>query len=66
MGTVSLVFGLILIIIGFGIGVTWLMWVPSSEHPFEINVIIGSLVIFPFIVIGGLLIRKYDNDKKKE
>ena len=66
MGTRSLVSGLILIIVGLGLGVLWIIRYPSSELPFDEKIMVGSLVILPFIVIGGLLLGKYYNDKKKE
>jgi len=65
MGTASLVFGLISI--GFGILFTlvWLIVLSSSEFNVEgfYLALIVSIVLF---VIGGLLLRKFDKDRKKE
>ncbi len=67
MGTASLVFGVIMIIIGGGFGVYWLMWMPFGVQEFGIfiTVIVGLIVTVPMFVIGGLLLRKFDKDRKK-
>ena len=68
MGTASLVFGIILIIIGAGLGVVWLSSASSSfaESGPVATILAGLLVLVPLFVIGGLLLRSYDKDKKKE
>ena len=64
MGTASLVIGLGLIIIGFFLAV-YVLTSPTTEE-FQ-YVLLGTLIISaPPIAIGGLLLRKYDSDKKKE
>ena len=65
MGTASLIFGIVFIIVGM------IMVIPISmavqmlfPFPFGlIGVIIGNIPIF---LAGGLLLRKYDRDRKKE
>ena len=66
MGTASLVFGIILIIIGAGIGVYWLGWASSgiAESGLFATVLAGLILMVPMFVIGGLLLRKYDKDRK--
>jgi len=65
VGTASLVFGLILI--GFGSYVLFILEtgvVTDEEILYDFG---GRLIVaIPCFVIGGLLIRKYDKDKKKE
>ena len=65
MGTASLIFGVILIIIGMIFGAEALLFLPSGfdEEPVSATIVILILTI-PFFVIGGLLLRKYDRDKK--
>ena len=66
MGTASLIIGIILIIIGFFLITQHLV---SSSPTLEQwnNTLLAFLIIgIPMIVVGGLLLRKYDNDKKKE
>ncbi len=64
MGTASLVIGLGLIIIGFFLAVYFLTSPTTEEFQY---VLLGTLIISaPPIAIGGLLLRKYDSDKKKE
>ncbi len=69
MGTASLVFGVLLIIVGVGFGVSGLIWLPSGitttgDTLIPIGVVL--LVTVPMFVIGGLLLRNYDKNKKKE
>jgi len=64
VGTASLVIGLGLIIIGFFLAVYFLTSPTTEEFQY---VLLGTLIISaPPIAIGGLLLRKYDSDKKKE
>jgi len=68
MGTASLVFGLILIgkglVIMFAIGYFWN--VNYDEYSIWVIAIIFLILCVPFFVAGGLFLRKYDRDKKKE
>ena len=68
MGTSSLVFGIILIIVGSGFGVLWLLRAPSYFTESGLWAPIVAVLIFtvPMFAIGGFLLRKYDRDKKKE
>ena len=63
---VSLVFGLIMIGTGvytaFNSLVNWTYEIHSDED----LLLIFVLFIVPFFVVGGLLLRKYDKDRKKE
>ena len=61
MGTASLVIGIGLIISAFYFIFYNAIFVPLNEDaPF------GFLLLgIPLIVVGGLLLRKYDKDKKK-
>jgi len=64
MGTASLVFGMILI--GFGIFFGLLMFVEmiQGDNPEEVG---GPLIIVvALFAVGGLLIRSFDKDRKKE
>jgi len=64
MGTASLVFGMILI--GFGIFFGLLMFVEmiQGSNPEEVG---GPLIIVvALFAVGGLLIRSFDKDRKKE
>jgi len=56
MGTLSLVVGIILIILGIILAIPFMMIFP---FPY------GIISTIPLFVIGSLLIRKYDKDKKK-
>ena len=67
MGTASLVFGLILI--GFGLlfsyaGLEVLAYSPESDTGLYAIAIL--IVIVPLFGIGGLLLRKYDRDRKEK
>jgi len=66
VGTASLVSGIMLVLIGFAtIGQALLANYFTLEQFFDslaFNIIIG----LPFIIVGALLLRKYDRDKKKE
>jgi len=65
VGTVSLVIGLILI----GVGIYVLFIVPTflvTNEFFWIMLIVRLVFTIPLFVIGGLLLRKYDRDRKKE
>jgi len=67
MGTASLVFGLILI--GVGIYIAFhLLGAANMESEEDLQAVgLGYLIIvIPMIVIGGLLLRKFDSDRKKE
>ena len=66
MGTLSLVFGLILILGGIGLLIDG--FVPSLPllHFQEENMIFSLLFIGIMIGTGSLLISRYDDDKKKE
>jgi len=68
MGTASLIFGLILI--GFGIFFGLLMFVemiqggnPEDVGTYEFGPLIIVVALF---AVGGLLIRSFDKDRKKE
>jgi len=64
MGTASLVIGLGLIILGFFIVIQFFISPTTVELEY---LLLGTLIISaPLIAIGGLLLRKYDKDKKKE
>jgi heme A synthase len=65
LGTASLVFGLISM--GFGIlfGIITLFSLMASNFSF-MAFYTGLIITTIFFVIGGLLLRKYDKDKKKE
>jgi len=64
MGTVSLVFGVVLIITGLGI-IFKILDTPFSEDiETYVILILASVIATPFFVVGALLLRKYDSDKK--
>jgi len=66
MGTAGLVLGTVLILFGFFlISIILLSQAPTQE---EWNDSLLSILIIsiPMIVIGSLLLRKHDRDKKKE
>ncbi len=63
MGTTSLVFGLILI----GVALYIIFVVPTSSTSDALFDLLARLTLgIPMMVIGGLLLRKYDSDRKKE
>ncbi len=63
MGTTSLVFGLILI----GVGIYILLIVKTySDVDLVWDMFVRLVIALPSFVIGGLLLRKYDKDRKKE
>ncbi len=67
MGTASLVFGLITIGFGifFGFGIMiYIMPDATLELWGRIIVWVGFTV--PFLALGGVLLKKFDNDRKKE
>jgi len=61
VGTASLVIGLALIIAGF-FNILYQAEQVEDLVIYTIEVIIGIVLI----VVGGLLLRKYDKDRKKE
>jgi len=64
MGTASLVIGLGLIILGFFLIIQTFVSPSTVEYEY---VLLGTLIVSaPLIAVGGLLLRKYDRDKKKE
>lgn len=65
MGTASLVFGLILI--GSGVFFSFAVLELIAFDEFEDWVYPVAFLMFPLpmLVVGGLLLRKYDKDKKK-
>jgi len=66
VGTASLVFGLILI--GAGVATAYsLLTSPSTDPDAGLGVLLGfAIIVAPLCALGGILLRKYDNDKKKE
>jgi len=63
VGTTSLVFGLILI----GVALYIIFVVPTSSTSDALFDLLARLTLgIPMMVIGGLLLRKYDSDRKKE
>jgi len=66
VGTASLIIGIACIISGFYMIFVWGEERVLTEEE-EVNYMLFSLIIgVPLIVIGGLLLRKYDRDRKKE
>jgi len=64
MGTASLVFGIILIIVGSVIAYDTFPGISTNESP--IFYLLAVLIVtVPMFVIGGLLLRKFDKDRKK-
>ena len=68
MGTANLVFGLVLIgkglVIMFVIGYFWNA--NYDEYSIWVIAIVFLILCVPFFVVGGLFLRKFDSDKKKE
>ena len=70
MGTASLIFGMILI--GFGIFFGLLMFVEMIQGVNQLTEDVGTNEFGPLIIVvalfavGGLLIRSFDKDRKKE
>ena len=62
MGTLSLIFGIILIFIGLAFGITTISYYDFLEPEF----LFGSGITVIVTAVGAGLIIKYDNDKKKE
>ncbi len=64
MGTASLVFGMILI--GAGLYFIFVVTTSVTEEDAIFDLFARLIVGIPMMVIGGLLLRKYDRDRKKE
>ena len=66
MGTASLVFGLILI--GAGVYLmSEIMKLSFDEEYALLSLLLGFAIIpVPLFVVGGLLLRKFDRDRKKK
>jgi len=65
VGTASLIFGLIAIGFGVFIAFDMLSKPDGSESP-GLNFLIGLSLTAILLAIGGLLLRKFDRDRKKE
>ena len=68
MGTASLVFGLILIGAGVVTAIQLLdAWSYDTDPDAGLVVLLGfAIIVAPLCALGGVLLRKYDKDKKKE
>jgi len=67
MGTASLVFGLVLIGVGIYLAFSLMGAVNVDDDEDLMALGLGYLILVtPMIVIGGLLLRKFDRDRKKE
>jgi len=65
MGTASLVFGLISI--GFGIFFSLVLLVGLASAEFNVEGFYFALIVtIVLFAIGGLLLRKFDKDRKKD
>jgi len=68
VGTANLVFGLVLIgkglVIMFVIGYFWNA--NYDEYSIWVIAIVFLILCVPFFVVGGLFLRKFDSDRKKE
>jgi len=70
MGTASLVFGLILI--GFGLFFGLLKFVEMIQGANQLTEDVGTfefgslIIVVGLFAVGGLLIRSFDKDRKKE
>jgi len=66
VGTTSLVLGLVFYLFGFSlVGLVLLSSQPTADDWYDS--LFGSFIIaIPLIIVGSLLLRKYDRDKKKE
>ena len=68
MGTASLVFGIILIVIGIVFGFSGFIMSPfiiEDAGIFRATMNISILTV-PWFVVGGLLLWKFNRDKKKK
>ena len=67
METASLVFGLVLIGVGIYLAFSLMGAVNVDDDEDLMALGLGYLILVtPMIVIGGLLLRKFDRDRKKE
>jgi len=67
MGTASLVFGLIAIGAGLWLSVDMIYsfgW--QTDEQIADSGLGFLIIVIPLFIVGGLLLRKYDRDKKKE
>jgi len=70
MGTASLIFGMILI--GFGLLFGLLMFVEMIQGANQLTEDVDSdgfgplIIVVALFAVGGLLIRSFDKDRKKE
>jgi len=65
MGTASLVFGLISISFGILFAIITLFSLLASPFPATVFYM-GLIITTVLFVIGGLLLRKFDKDRKKD
>ncbi len=66
MGIGSLAIGIGFIILGFGIIILPTDTSLMSDEDVDNLKIVELIISLPSIAIGGLFLRKYDKDKKKE
>ena len=70
MGTASLIFGMILI--GFGLLFGLLMFIEMIQRANQLTEDVGTdgfgplIIVVALFVVGGLLIRGFDKERKKE
>jgi len=67
MGTASLVFGLISI----GFGISFGFFIMIYIMPYATLELWGRIIVWvgftvPFLALGGLFLKKFDKDRKKE
>ena len=66
MGTASLIAGIGLMIVGFAVIAQGLLGTYFTVEQMRDWIIFNTIIGLPFVIAGGLLLRKYDRDKKKE
>ena len=67
MGTASLVFGLISIGFGLFFGIFIMLYiVPDATLELWGRLIVWVGFTVPFLALGGILLKKFDRDRKKE
>ena len=65
MGTLSLIFGIIGIITGSAFAIPAVLFLTTDPFPSSAFYVVAGISVISF-VIGSGLVKKYDNDKKKE
>ena len=65
MGTASLIAGIGFMLVGFAVIGQGMLGSYYTVEQMTGYMMLNLIIGFPFVAIGGLLLRKYDRDRKK-